>query len=60
MTSEKKDTYVLAAFRVDTEKSTMYRKYKTTIGLARGVKLAMDNKADYVSIRRIRPKVKEK
>ena len=52
--TNKKDVYVLAAFRVDTEKSTMYRKYKTTIGLARGVKLAMDNKADYVSIRRIR------
>ena len=51
------ETYVLAAFNVDEEKSIMYRKYITIHGLARGVTHAMDSlKADYVSLRRIQPK----
>ena len=51
-----KETYVLAAFNVEEEKSIMYRKYKTLEGLARGVKHAMILNADYISLRRIQPK----
>lgn len=51
------DKYVLAAFNVNEEKSIMYRKYTTLIGLSRGVTHAMDSlKADYISLRRIQPK----
>lgn len=49
-----KDTYVLAAFNVETEKSIKYQKYKTLQGLAKGVIDAMENKADYISLRKIR------
>ncbi len=54
--TEEITTYVLAAFNVETEKSIMYRKYKTLDGLARGVKHAMNLNADYISLRRIQPK----
>ena len=48
------DTYVLAAFNVETERSLKNQKYKTLEGLAKGVIQSMDLKADYVSLRRIR------
>ena len=50
----KNETYVLAAFNVNTERSVKYQKYRTLEGLARGVIQAMEAKADYISLRRIR------
>lgn len=53
----KRERYVLAAFSVDEDKSLMYRTYYTTNGLGRGVKHAVEAmKADYISLRIIRPK----
>ena len=55
----KRERYVLAAFDVDKDKSVMYRTYYTIPGLNRGVKHAIDAmKADYISLRIIRPKEK--
>ena len=55
----KRERYVLAAFSIDEEKSVIYRTYFTIPGLQRGVKHAIEAmKADYISIRIIRPKVK--
>ena len=52
-----RERYVLAAFRTDEPKSVMYRPYFTTNGLAKAVKNAVeDKKADYISIRIIRPR----
>ena len=57
----KRERYVLAAFSVEEEKSVMYRTYFTKNGLGRGVKHAVEAmKADYISVRVIRPKVKVK
>jgi len=54
-----RERYVLAAFKIYEPKSVMYRPYFTTNGLAKGVKQAVeDKKADYISIRIIRPKEK--
>ena len=54
-----RERYVLAAFDVDEDKSVMYRTYYTIPGLNRGVKHAIDAmKADYISLRIIRPKGK--
>ena len=50
------DTYVLAAFNVDTDRAIKYQKYRTLKGLAKGVVDAMEMKADYISLRRIRDK----
>jgi len=52
-----RERYVLAAFRIDEEKSVMYSTYFTIPGLKRGVGHAIeDKKADYISLRIIRPK----
>ena len=56
-----RERYVLAAFSIDEEKSVMYSTYFTIPGLQRGVKHAIDAmKADYISLRIIRPKEKRK
>ena len=53
-----RERYVLAAFSIDEEKSVMYSTYFTIPGLQRGVKHAIEaRKADYISLRIIRPKV---
>lgn len=49
-----KDSYVLAAFSVDQARSLKYQRYKTVIGVSKGVADALLEKADYISIRRIR------
>jgi len=51
----RREKYVLAAFSIHSRKAIMYSDYVTLPGLARGVKMAMEKGADYVSIRRIRP-----
>ena len=57
----KRERYVLAAFSIDEEKSVMYSTYFTKPGLARGVIHAIDaKKADYISLRIIRPKEQRK
>lgn len=53
---QNRETYVLAAFNVDSANSIMYTKYVTLVGLGRGVRLAMEKGADYISLRRIRAK----
>ena len=46
--------YFMEAFLVGKEKAIMRREYKTSIGLARAVRLAADDmKADFLMIRRI-------
>lgn len=53
----RRESYVLAAFRIDKEKSVMYRTYFTIPGLNRGIKHAIEAKnADYISLRIIRGK----
>jgi len=54
----RREKYVLAAFSIHHRKAIQYSEYVTLKGLARGVKMAMDRGADYVSIRRIRPEAK--
>lgn len=55
----KRTRYVLAAFEIDKEKSVQYSTYYTIPGLNRGVKHAIQAmKADYISLRIIRPSVK--
>jgi len=51
----RREKYVLAAFSIHRRKALQYSEYVTLPGLARGVKMAMERDADYVSIRRIRP-----
>lgn len=51
-----RESYVLAAFDVNHRKDVQYAEYVTLSGLTRGLKRAMQQKADYVFIRRIRPK----
>lgn len=51
----RREKYVLAAFSIHHRKALQYSEYVTLPGLSRGVKLAMEKDADYVSIRRIRP-----
>ncbi len=51
----RRESYVLAAFSIHRRKAIQYSTYVTTAGLARGVKMAMERGADYVSLRRIRP-----
>lgn len=51
----RREKYVLAAFSIHHRKAIMYSDYVTLPGLSRGVKLAMEKGADYVSLRRIRP-----
>ena len=53
----KRERYVLAAFNIDEDNAIMYRKYFTIPGLNRCFKHAIDAiKADYISLRIIRPK----
>lgn len=49
-----KESYVMAAFVVDSPNSIKYQKYRSLRGLAEGVLDALEMKADYISIRRIR------
>ena len=46
--------YLLEAFEVGKEKAIMRRDYTTSIGLARGTRVAMERDADFVIIRRIK------
>ena len=51
----RRESYVLAAFSIHHRKAVQYSEYFTLPGLSRGVKMAMERGADYVSLRRIRP-----
>ena len=53
------ESYVLDAFTLHKLRTVQHSKYKTLIGLTRGVKMAMEAGADYVSLRRIRPEEAE-
>ena len=50
-----RESYVLAAFSIHHRKAIRYSEYYTLLGLGKGVRLAMEHGADYVSLRRIRP-----
>lgn len=57
----KRERYVLAAFSIDEERSVKYSTYYTINGLKKGVGHAIeDKKADYISLRIIRPMEKRK
>ena len=57
----KRERYVLAAFSIDEERSVQYSTYYSINGLNRGVKNAIEKKkADYISLRIIRPKEQRK
>jgi len=51
----RRESYVLAAFSIHHRKAIQYSEYVTLLGLTRGVKMAMERGADYISLRRIRP-----
>ena len=55
-----RESYILAAFSINSRKAIQYSEYYTLNGLAKGVKTAMERDADYVSLRRIRPKEAKK
>ena len=51
----KRESFVLAAFSINSRKALKYSGYVSVSGLTRGVKQAVEKGADYISIRRIRP-----
>ena len=50
-----REKYILAAFSIHSRKAIQYSEYVTLQRLAKGVIMAMERGADYVSLRRIRP-----
>jgi len=56
----RRESYILAAFSIHHRKAIKYSEYVTPSGLAKGVRTAMERGADYVSLRRIRPKAETK
>lgn len=61
LSTGKRERYVLAAFRIDEERSVKYSTYYTINGLKKGVGQAIEDKeADYISLRIIRPRMKRK
>ena len=54
----KRESYELNAFTIDRRRAIKQTAYFSVSGLTRGVKMAIDRGADYISIRRIRPEAK--
>lgn len=52
-----RDTYVVAAFSVKSDKSILYTKLVSMTGLKSAVQRAVEKGADYISLRIIRPEV---
>ena len=50
-----RNTYVVAAFSVNSPKSILYTKLVSMSGVKRAVQRAVDRGADYISLRIIRP-----
>lgn len=52
--------FVIAAFKVSESNSILYRQYKTIEGLHNGITQAIQEGADYISLRIIKNKEDEK